>query len=256
MELSGTKRHICEYLLRYEKEQGYPPSVRETGAAMGLKSPATVHFHMKELEKAGIIHIESGRSRAISINYDKIPQDILVSVFPDGVQPSQSVFPDGMQSPQNAVSVSPDELQMPQNIPPVSVSYQIPVLKSISLKNNVPAGENITGNCTKISDCAEVDDCIKINDCTEIEEYLTFDPGDPQGKYFALRVREMSMSSEGILPGDLVVVRRQQNAQKGEIVVVWRNGRTEIKRFPEECFNGAEVPVLGKVTAVIRRYEP
>ena len=44
-----------------------PPSVREIGAAMGLKSPSTVHFHLKGLEEAGMIVKAEGKTRAITL---------------------------------------------------------------------------------------------------------------------------------------------------------------------------------------------
>ena len=51
-----------------------------------------------------------------------------------------------------------------------------------------------------------------------IEDYLTFDTGGRSEEYFALRVRGESMLNAGILPGDLVVVQRQQTARNGEII--------------------------------------
>ena len=52
-----------------------------------------------------------------------------------------------------------------------------------------------------------------------IEDYLTFDTQGLSGEHFALRVRGESMLDAGILPGDLVVVHRQQEVHSGEIVV-------------------------------------
>lgn len=58
---------IYEYLQAVIPEQGYAPSVREIGRAVGLKSPSTVHFHMKGLEEAGVIVKAEGKTRAISL---------------------------------------------------------------------------------------------------------------------------------------------------------------------------------------------
>ena len=52
-ELSKMQQKIYEYIAACIREQGYPPSVREIGEAVGLKSPSTVHFHLKRLEEAG-----------------------------------------------------------------------------------------------------------------------------------------------------------------------------------------------------------
>ena len=53
-ELSKMQQKIYEYIAACIREQGYPPSVREIGEAVGLKSPSTVHFHLKRLEEAGL----------------------------------------------------------------------------------------------------------------------------------------------------------------------------------------------------------
>ena len=67
MKLTSMQGKIYDYLREYQRERGYPPSVREIGAAMNLKSSSTVHFHLKNLEKAGLITIEPGKGRAITL---------------------------------------------------------------------------------------------------------------------------------------------------------------------------------------------
>ena len=47
--LTPKQQKIYDYILDFTAEHGYPPSVREIGAAVGLKSPSTVHFHLKGL---------------------------------------------------------------------------------------------------------------------------------------------------------------------------------------------------------------
>ena len=65
--LTRKQKEIYEFILAFTSEHGYPPSVREIGAAVGLKSPSTVHFHMKGLEEAGVIVKAEGKTRAISL---------------------------------------------------------------------------------------------------------------------------------------------------------------------------------------------
>ena len=65
--LTRKQQQIYDYILSFTMEHGYPPSVREIGSAMGLKSPSTVHFHMKGLEEAGVIVKAEGKTRAISL---------------------------------------------------------------------------------------------------------------------------------------------------------------------------------------------
>ena len=137
-KLRTKQQQIYDYIVSFTEEHGYPPSVREIGEAVGLKSPSTVHFHMKNLEKAGMIVKAKKKTRAISLPHseDGPPQDT------------------------------------------------VPIL------GNVAAGAPILA-----------EECI--------EDYLTFDTGGLSGEHFALRVRGESMRDAGILPGDLVVVRRR-----------------------------------------------
>ena len=52
-ELSKMQQKIYAYIADCIRQQGYPPSVREIGEAVGLRSPSTVHFHLKKLADAG-----------------------------------------------------------------------------------------------------------------------------------------------------------------------------------------------------------
>lgn len=197
-ELSAMQQRIYNYIVSCIQEQGYPPSVREIGQAVGLKSPSTVHFHLRNLEEAGVIRKGTGKGRAITLT-----------------------------------SPAPSP-------PPVD---RVPVL------GHVAAGSPITAQ-------------------EYIEDYLTFDTGRRGEEFFALRVRGESMLNAGILPGDLVVVRRQPTAHNGEIVVAMIDDEATVKRFsrrngqiwllPEnedyEPIDGTRAQILGKVSAVVRQY--
>ncbi|NCE63931.1 transcriptional repressor LexA [Pseudoflavonifractor sp. 524-17] len=65
--ISPKQQLIYDYIVSFQARHGYPPSVREIGAHVGLKSPSTVHFHLKGLEAAGMIAKEEGKTRAITI---------------------------------------------------------------------------------------------------------------------------------------------------------------------------------------------
>lgn len=194
-DLSKMQQKIYSYIVACIHDQGYPPSVREIGEAVGLRSPSTVHFHLKHLEEAGVIAKGAGKGRAITLTEQPVSQD------------------------------------------------RVPIL------GNVAAGSPILA-----------EECI--------EDYLTFDTGGRQGEYFALRVRGESMLNAGILPGDLVVVRRQAVADNGEIVVALIEDEATVKRLsrrngriwllPENDayapIDGTYAQILGKVAAVVRRY--
>lgn len=65
-QLSPKQTRIYEFILSFTEQNGYPPSVREIADAVGLKSPSTVHFHLKSLEEAGVITRGAGKTRAIT----------------------------------------------------------------------------------------------------------------------------------------------------------------------------------------------
>ena len=66
--LSPKQQQIYDYIVSFSSEHGYPPSVREIGEHVGLKSPSTVHFHLKGLEAAGLITKAEGKTRAITVS--------------------------------------------------------------------------------------------------------------------------------------------------------------------------------------------
>ena len=69
-KLSKRQMAIYEYICSYTKERGYPPSVREIGAAVGLASPSTVHMHLKVLQERGLIKRDSKKPRTIEVVSD------------------------------------------------------------------------------------------------------------------------------------------------------------------------------------------
>ena len=74
--LSSKQAEIYRFILQYTKDHGYPPSVREIGEAVNLKSPSTVHFHMKKLEAEGYILKADGKTRAISLPRQAVAEEL------------------------------------------------------------------------------------------------------------------------------------------------------------------------------------
>lgn len=68
-ELTDRQKQIFDYIIQEINKKGYPPSVREIGKAVGLKSPASVHSHLKTLEKLNYIRRDPSKPRAIEILY-------------------------------------------------------------------------------------------------------------------------------------------------------------------------------------------
>ena len=65
-----TQNRILEYIKKQVAEKGYPPSVREIGEAVGLKSTSTVHGHLKRLESKGLIKRDAMKPRAMELLID------------------------------------------------------------------------------------------------------------------------------------------------------------------------------------------
>ena len=77
-KLTKMQQKIYDYIAETTRQQGYPPSVREIGEAVGLRSPSTVHFHLKHMEELGVLTKGAGKGRALTL-----------------AQPMQGEMPDG-----------------------------------------------------------------------------------------------------------------------------------------------------------------
>ena len=66
-----TQQRILEYIENYREENGYPPSVREIGQAVDLKSTSTVHGHLNRLEKKGLLHRKAMKPRTIDVSREE-----------------------------------------------------------------------------------------------------------------------------------------------------------------------------------------
>jgi repressor LexA len=201
MDLTKRQQEIFDFIKRYSAKYGYPPTVRDIGKAVGLASSSTVHAHLANLEKLGLLRRDPTKPRAIEM-LDRAVEQVRSIVRPDG----------------------------------------IPLVGSVAAGQPILAEENI-------------------------EEYVTVpaaaggDDGD-----FVLRVRGESMVDAGILEGDFVVVRPQDTAADGDIVVALVGEEATVKRFfrendhvrlqPEnvtmEPIRSKDVRVLGKVVGLFR----
>jgi repressor LexA len=148
VELTGRQQEIWAFLVDYVDRHGYPPTVREIGEAVGLASPSTVHAHLANLERAGLLRRDPTKPRALELT--------------------------GRE--QQATVAMP----------------KLPLLGQIAAGGPLLADQNV-------------------EDELAVPETLRGD--------FLLRVKGDSMIEAGILEGDIVVVRRAQDARNGEIVV-------------------------------------
>src|SRR5256714_8990015 len=149
--LTGRQQEIWDFLVDYVDGHGYPPTVREIGVAVGLASPSTVHAHLANLERAGLLRRDPTKPRALELT--------------------------GRERPETA---------------PVAELEKLPLVGQIAAGGPLLADQNVEGYVA-------------------VPETLRGD--------FLLRVRGDSMIDAGILDGDIVVVKRQEDARNGQIVV-------------------------------------
>jgi repressor LexA len=205
--LTSRQQEIWQYLAEYVDTHGYPPTVREIGDAVGLASPSTVHAHLANLERAGLLKRDPTKPRALELV--------------------------GRRREESADRHEP----LPK----------LPLVGQIAAGGPLLAEESV-------------------EDEIAVPEPLGRDAD------FLLRVKGDSMVDAGILDGDIVVVRKQDDARAGEIVVALvgddesadeatvktfhreRDGRVRLQ--PEnaalEPLYPEHVEILGKVTGVFR----
>jgi repressor LexA len=205
--LTGRQQEIWDFLVDYVDRHGYPPTVREIGDAVGLASPSTVHAHLANLERAGLLKRDPTKPRAL-------------------------------------------ELSGRGRAPGVEVE---PAKPGLPLVGEIAAGGPLLAE-------------------DNVEEYVAVPEMLARGGAdFLLRVKGDSMVNAGILDGDVVVVRREQTAENGDIVVALagddetldeatvktfyrENGRVRLQPENDELepIYASHVQVIGKVTGVFR----
>jgi repressor LexA len=207
MDLTKRQQEIFDFIGKYSAKYGYPPTVRDIGKAVGLASSSTVHAHLANLEKIGLLRRDPSKPRAI---------ELLDRAVGNAVDSVRSIVR----------------------------SEGLPLVGSVAAGQPVLAEENI-------------------------EEYISVPEvaGGGEGEYL-LRIRGDSMKNAGIIEGDIVVVRPQETAREGEIVVALLGEEATVKRFfresdhirlqPEnetmEPIRSKEVRVLGRVVGLLRSF--
>jgi repressor LexA len=68
--LTPRQREILEVIEQYQRDRGYPPSVRDIGKEVGLTSPSTVQAHLNTLKKLGFLRRDASKPRAIEVRFD------------------------------------------------------------------------------------------------------------------------------------------------------------------------------------------
>jgi repressor LexA len=205
MDLTKRQQEIFDFIKRYAAEHGYPPTVRDIGKAVGLASSSTVHAHLANLERLGLLRRDPSKPRAIEL------LDKAMGAVAGGVRTALG-------------------------------GGGLPLVGHVAAGQPILAEENI-------------------------EEYIAVPPlaGGEDGEYI-LRVRGDSMVDAGMLEGDYVVVRPQDTASDGDIVVALVGEEATVKRFFRESdhvrlqpenptmdpIRSKDVKVLGRVVGLFR----
>src|SRR6185436_15411095 len=77
LDLTKRQKEIFDFIRRYAEKTGYPPTVREIGNAVGLHSSSTVHAHLSNLEKIGLLRRDPSKPRAIELLLDRAKRTIM-----------------------------------------------------------------------------------------------------------------------------------------------------------------------------------
>ncbi|MDR1827267.1 MAG: transcriptional repressor LexA [Methylobacteriaceae bacterium] len=183
--LTPKQRELLRFIQERLYSDGVPPSYDEMKEKLGLKSKSGIHRLVTALEERGFIRRMPNRARAMEVI--KLPADLAHaqrSPYPPGVFPGP--FPGGVTSGISARSRQPQSRD---------TSNDIPVMGRIAAGTPVSAIQHQTGSIPVPVD------------------FL------PPGEHFALEVHGDSMIEAGILDGDMAVIRRQESADTGDIIV-------------------------------------
>jgi repressor LexA len=82
LNLTKRQKEIFDFIKRYSERHGYPPTVRDIGKAIGLTSSSTVHAHLSNLEKIGLLRRDPTKPRAIEVMVDKAKAVVSPSGLP------------------------------------------------------------------------------------------------------------------------------------------------------------------------------
>lgn len=209
--LNKREKAILKYIEKQVTTNGYPPSVREIGKAVDLKSTATVHGYLEALERKGYIKKESQKGRTLKL------------LKGGALEGKQTTFDKSVYSSKEMVDV--------------------PVIGKITAGEPILAVENVTDTFPIPLDFVGT------------------------GESFMLTVRGESMIEAGILSGDYILVKKQNTAINGEIVVALIGDEATVKTFYKEknyirlqpensSMDPIIVPdcqILGKVVGVFRK---
>jgi repressor LexA len=232
----GRQEQVLQFVRSAVQRQGYPPSIREIGAAVGLRSTASVTHHLKALQDQGYLRRDAGRPRTVELLAPERPAAA-------ASEPGPAAPPPFRPEPGPAGPPLADGL----NFPAPEAAY-VPWVGQIAAGGPIIAKQ-------------------QIEDTFPLPKQLV-----GEGEHFLLQVRGDSMINAAITDGDWVVIRAQENAENGEIVAALLEGQGDegeatVKTFKKsdghvwlmphnplyDPILGDDATILGKVVSVLRR---
>ena len=232
--LTRKQHELLRYIHERIKEAGVPPSFDEMKEALGLQSKSGIHRLITALEERGFIRRLPNRARALEVV--RLPESVAPSFRPAPARFSPSVIEGDRGRARDRLSGDRE-----------SSAVQVPVMGRIAAGVPISAIQNRSHSITVPPDMLTV------------------------GEHFALEVRGDSMIEAGILDGDLVVIRRTETAETGDIVVALVDEEeATLKRlrkrgasialeaanpaYETRIFGPDRVQIQGRLVGLIRRY--
>jgi repressor LexA len=181
--LTERQLEVLRFIARQIDDAGYPPTIREIGEALDIRSTNGVNDHLKALERKGYLSRDPVKSRAL------IPTDAARSILGEAARPA------------NVVSISKASARGGARL------VEIPIVGRVAAGQPILAQE-------------------RIEDTVQVDSFLL----GTNKRVYGLRVQGDSMIGDGILPGDYVFVKKQLDADDGEIVVAMIDDEATVKR--------------------------
>ncbi|QRV03011.1 transcriptional repressor LexA [Arcanobacterium phocisimile] len=203
--LSARQLAIVQAMRDLTAQRGYSPTVREIGEYVGLKSSSSVKHQIDVLIKAGILTSDRGRSRTLEITELGMRLDTETGTF------SGSILETGSGSTPRTHQVSDPTNSFSERQTDIASPFSEHNTVAVPLVGRIAAGAPILAEQ-------------HVEDTFPLPRQLT-----GSGELFMLQVSGDSMIDAAICDGDWVVVRRQPNAEQGEIVAAMIDGEATVK---------------------------
>jgi len=182
--LTDRQLEVLKFIAVQIEEAGYPPTIREIGEGLDIRSTNGVNDHLKALERKGFLTRDPVKSRAL------IPTPQAREVLGSDARRHSNVVPFMKPSAKGSGRL-----------------VEVPIVGRVAAGQPILAQE-------------------RVEDTVQVDSFLL----GTNKKVYGLRVQGDSMIGDGILPGDYIFVKKQLNADEGDIVVAMIDDEATVKR--------------------------